>query len=197
MGAPLLLLAAGAARFALSPSQEQPFFRFRHGLAQGASRLQLQIESMQLRLRRCLDVALPTKMSGPRVGEASAEGEDVESIYAFVADATSADPSWKMKLNKNGVHVWRRQIPGSRVDEVRASGIIDASPEAVMELLCDHEADVIRSYNPLYDEGYDVCTIDVRTRLSYASVRAFFPLKPRDTLTRVAKWELPRLGAGN
>eukprot|EP00966_Prymnesium_polylepis_P192971 4472750-Prymnesium_polylepis.1 len=101
-----------------------------------------------------------------------------------------------MKLHKGKVRVWRRSVSGSRVDEVRGNGIIDAPPSALLGLLCQNDADVIRSYNPLYDTGHDVCRIDGRTRLSYARVRPIFKFKPRDTLTRVAQWELPLLGPG-
>ena len=117
-------------------------------------------------------------------------------MYVFVADATSSDPQWDLKVEKSNVRVWRRSVGRSRVAEVRSNGILDAPPNVVIELLCENDEDVIRTYNPLYDTGYDICRIDGRTRLSYARVRAVKPFKPRDTLTRVAKWELPLLGRG-
>lgn len=65
-------------------------------------------------------------------------------------------------------------------------------------LLQDADEEVIRQYNPLYDRGYDLQEVDANTKVSYGAVRAVFPFKPRDTVTRVAFRELPAsAGGGN
>ena len=67
-----------------------------------------------------------------------------------------------------------------------------------MLLVQDADEEVIRQYNPLYDSGYDLQEIDANTKVSYGAVRAVFPFKPRDTVTRVAFRELPAsAGGGN
>ncbi|KAL1514822.1 hypothetical protein AB1Y20_003907 [Prymnesium parvum] len=192
------LAAAGSPGVSLQPRHERVFAGAREGLTSSARWLQLQLDILQLRVQACgrrIDCLLSASMA-PRPADGVLQGWDEASAYATVEQSTSADSSWELKLTSGSVRVWRRSVPGSKVNEVRANGIIDASPKAVVSLLCDGDAHAIRSYNPLYAEGFDVCRIDHRTRLSYASVKAFFPLKPRDTLTRVAIWELPRLGSG-
>lgn len=53
------------------------------------------------------------------------------------------------------------------------------------------DAATIRSYNPTYDTGHDVDTLDAATKVSYGAARRFFPLKPRDTVTLISYRELP------
>lgn len=163
-----------------------------------ARRLKLRVAALELQMREYghrIHGFLGTRMQR-RSQEGEANHDDVFRAYAIVEDSISSDPSWELKLCNENVRVWRRSVPGSHFAEIRGNGIINSSPQALMDLLCENDADVIRLYNPLYTEGHDVCTIDKRTRLSYATVRAFFPLKPRDTLTRVTHWELPLLGPG-
>lgn len=196
----LALAAAGGSRLVgpAMPMLDSPVSQLNSHFGDGIRRLQLGMANVQLQLSRCVqrvDGFFATRIQGKHHGELDA-GNDISYAYAFVADSASSDPAWDLKLSNENLRVWRRAVPGSHFDEVRGNGIIDAPPETLISLLCANDPDVIRLYNPLYAEGHDVCQIDKRTRLSYAVVRAFFPLKPRDTLTRVTLWELPLLGAG-
>ena len=42
----------------------------------------------------------------------------------------------------------------------------------------------------MYDRGGDLEQLSDDTRVSYASVRAMFPLKPRDTVTKITQKRL-------
>ena len=130
-----------------------------------------------------------------RAGRSAGANElDVSSAEAIVSDATSSEDCWKLCVERDGVRVWRRQVEGSAYDEVRGNGIIPAKPAVVLELLRRGDAETIREYNPMYDSGHDLQQLDADTKVSYGRVRAIFPFKPRDTVTRVALRNLPTLG---
>ena len=119
---------------------------------------------------------------------------DLGAIEEMVSDSVSCNESWVLKVSKDQVRVWRRSDEGCAYDEVRGNGLIRAPPAVVLALLKQGDADTIREYNPMYDDGYDLQQIDKNTKVSYGSVRAIFPFKPRDTVTRVALRELPNVG---
>ena len=48
----------------------------------------------------------------------------------------------------------------------------------------------------MYDSGHDLEQLDADTKVSYGAVKAIFPFKPRDTVTRVAFRELRELLSG-
>eukprot|EP00966_Prymnesium_polylepis_P151772 3506141-Prymnesium_polylepis.1 len=48
---------------------------------------------------------------------------------AFVVDATRSGDEWSLRVERDGVRVWRRSVPGSAHAEVRGNGLIRASPE--------------------------------------------------------------------
>ena len=108
-----------------------------------------------------------------------------------VLELTGDGEEWRLAATKSGVRVWRRAVKGSPFDEVRGNGLIRVPPSVVLALVKIADEDVVRQYNPLYDRGYDIQTLDATTKISYASARAIFPFKPRDTVTRVAFRELP------
>jgi len=120
--------------------------------------------------------------------------DDDVGVENFVRDATSADESWRLGVESAGIRVWRRQVEGSPYDEIRGSGIIEAPPALVLALLKRGDPETIRGYNPMYDSGHDLQQLDENTKVSYGSVRAIFPFKPRDTVTRVAIRAVPNLG---
>jgi hypothetical protein len=118
---------------------------------------------------------------------------DSDSCEALVSDLTSNGEEWSLRVEREGVKVWRRKVEGSSYDEVRGSGVVSAPPSVVVALMKCGDAETIREYNPMYDQGHDLEHIDASTKVSYGSVRAIFPFKPRDTVTRVAFRELPTL----
>jgi len=111
-----------------------------------------------------------------------------------VSDAASCDEGWELRVERDEVRVWRRHVPGSAFDEIRGNGMLKAPPSVVLALLMRGDAKTIREYNPMYAEGHDLQQLDGNTKVSYGSVRSIFPFKPRDTVTRVTRRELPTLG---
>ena len=139
---------------------------------------------------------LPQLPQPPWVQFGSRGGGDSQTLgdaFAFVCDGTSSGNGWNLVFERDGVRVWRRKLPGSPYDEVRGNGLIKAPPRSVTTLLPQPDEETIRQYNPMYDSGHDLQHIDSDTKVSYGSVRAIFPFKPRDTVTRVAVRELPNL----
>ena len=138
-----------------------------------------------LRLRMPRIPRLPSWRTGKQAGMAGADISDA-AVEAYVIDATGDDESWQLKVEKGTIRVWRRKVEGSKFDELRGNGILDASPEKVLRLLQAGDAETIRQYNPMYAEGHDLQQLDKQTKVSYGTVRSIFPFKPRDTVTRVA-----------
>jgi hypothetical protein len=118
-------------------------------------------------------------------------GAQLDDPAAIVSEATSSSDEWVLRVDRAGVRVWQRSVEGSPNDEVRASGIIRAPPHRVLALMQDGDEEVSRLYNPMYGSGRDLEEIDADTKVSYGTSRAIFPFAPRDTVTRVAKRELP------
>ncbi len=49
------------------------------------------------------------------------------------------DPAWKLDAENDGVKVYARAHPGSDVREMKATGVIDAPPQAVWKNIRDYE----------------------------------------------------------
>lgn len=132
---------------------------------------------------------------GRRLGSGGADLQNDGFVTSdLVQDLTSGSEEWRLQIERQGVRVWRRAVPGSPYDEIRGNGLIKVPPKVVLALLKVADEEVVRQYNPLYGSGYDLQQIDGSTKVSYASVRAVFPFKPRDTVTRIAFRELPGKG---
>lgn len=122
-----------------------------------------------------------------------------EDVRKRVADATSS--TWGQLVigpNDKGVCIWRRAVAGSKWEEVRGSAILKASPASVSALFETDGVELIRSFNPLYDTGYDIEKFSECAKAAYSRVKSVFPgLKPRDTVTAVEQHEVPaELGRG-
>ena len=122
-----------------------------------------------------------------------ARTESGGDAVAFVKMLTGVD-GWTLKVEKGNVRVWARSVAGSKFREVRGNGIVDAPPAKVLALLRASDAATIRQYNPMYASGYDLQQLDPNTKVSYGTARKVGPMKPRDTVTRVAFRELPSGG---
>ena len=47
---------------------------------------------------------------------------------AFVKEVTRSSEDWTLRVEREGVRVWRRSVPGTAHAEVRGNGLINASP---------------------------------------------------------------------
>lgn len=114
------------------------------------------------------------------------------ALAPLVATPALADEggAWKSIANSKGVQVWSREVPGSPVAELRARGIIDAPPEAVLAVLAD--VDAYAETMPHTSEGR-VLKRDGNVIWAYQVIDA--PLiKLRDTVVEITLSELPRGG---
>lgn len=136
---------------------------------------------------------LPALPFWPQRGRSGGNDDVLHDATAFVRDSTSSGEGWTLVIERDSVRVWRRSLPGSPYDEIRGNGILKAPPRAVLNLLRRPDEQTIRKYNPMYDSGHDLETLDANTKVSYGAVRAIFPFKPRDTVTRVAFREVKEL----
>lgn len=50
-----------------------------------------------------------------------------------------AEPRWELAADPDGVKVYRRDKPGSEVKEMKAMGLIDATPDEVWKVVRDYE----------------------------------------------------------
>ena len=148
-----------------------------------------RLEEVQECVRKVIEA--PRKRWIAAASEARTEsGGDA---VAFVKMLTGVD-GWTLKVEKGNVRVWARSVAGSKFREVRGNGIVDAPPAKVLALLRASDAATIRQYNPMYASGYDLQQLDPNTKVSYGTARKVGPMKPRDTVTRVAFRELPSGG---
>ena len=133
----------------------------------------------------------------PPPSEASAE--------AYVADAMgdgeAATGVWEAagEASKAGVSVWVRRVPGSPFVEVRCRAVVDAPPSVVLDLLTTGDEDTFAHSTVLNRAGTSrpppprpaapTGAADGRAR-ELRACRGGAGLKPRDTVTRVAKRDL-------
>ncbi len=81
---------------------------------------------------------------------------------------------WKPVLFQGGgnigtkMSVWTRHVPDSDYIEVKATARIPTSPEAVSEILTPGDIDIVRTYNPLIKDGYDVEYLDRDAKISWS-----------------------------
>ncbi len=81
---------------------------------------------------------------------------------------------WKPVVFQGGgsistkMDVWTRHVPDSDYIEVKATACIPASPEAVSETLTPGDIDIVRTYNPLIKDGYDVEYLDRDAKISWS-----------------------------
>ncbi len=64
--------------------------------------------------------------------------------------------------------VWTRHVPESDYVEVKATARIPASPEAMSEVLTPGDIDIVRTYNSLIMDGYDVEYLDRDAKISWS-----------------------------
>ena len=70
--------------------------------------------------------------------------KDEGDYLALVEDRASSGNGWTLKIQKDGVRVWRRPLKGCPNDEIRGNGIISASPKTVLALIRESDENVIR-----------------------------------------------------
>lgn len=60
--------------------------------------------------------------------------------FALIPLLLAADaPRWELAADPNGIKVYRREKPGSDVKEMKATGLIDATPKEVWDVVRDLE----------------------------------------------------------
>ena len=93
---------------------------------------------------------------------------------------------------EDGVSIWRRKVVGSNWDEIKGSAVLQCRPGAVEHLFLTSDAEVIRTYNPMYESGFDIQRFSAGAKAAYARVKAVFPgFAPRDTVSLVEKHTVP------
>ena len=60
------------------------------------------------------------------------------TALAFLCLAADAEPSWKLAAEDDGIKVYSRQKEGQNVAEMKAIGLIDASPQEIWKPLRDY-----------------------------------------------------------
>ena len=181
---PSLFPAAHPLLPALSTSKQQLQLAFAHSLA--------RLRSVEWRPSLALGERSARTRRRPR--DADDPLERCGHLERYVREMTDTNDEWELRSEKDGVRIWRRHVAGSPYAEVRGNGLIDAPPAVVLALLQLGDAETIRKYNPMYESGYDLQLIDAQTKISFGEVKAVFPLKPRDTVTRIAVRDVPGLG---
>ena len=137
------------------------------------------------------DTTIREKFTGMQLPTIPRRGGTIVDTAALVKDATRDGEEWSLRVERDGVRVWQRSLPGSRLAEIRGNAILRAPPRRVVAIMRRSDEETIRSYNPTYDSGHDLQVIDANTKVTYGAARRIFPFKPRDTVTRIAFHELP------
>jgi hypothetical protein len=102
-------------------------------------------------------------------------------------DETEAD-GWEFVGETQGVRVHRKNLPAldgrlSKFACVKATGVIDASPDTILRLFEDNLR--VPEYNKFYAEGRDLEAINENTKVVWAASPPMFFFKPRDFCTVV------------
>jgi len=95
-----------------------------------------------------------------------------------------AERAWKPVLNKNGITVHSRPLPGSDIDELRARAVINARIEVLGEVLSDVDSHVL--WMPDYKEARIIKMSDKDNMLIYVAMTTPFPVRDRDFIVRAS-----------
>ena len=125
------------------------------------------------------------------IGEPAASATYTPLTPAMVQNrvAEALNPAWGPQVigpTDRGVSVFRRTVAGSRWEEVKGEGLLACTPASAIKLFETNDEALIRTFNPLYDSGYDVQRFSASAKVAYARVKSAFPgLRPRDTVSAV------------
>ena len=125
------------------------------------------------------------------IGEPAASATYTPLTPATVQNrvAEALNPAWGPQVigpTDRGVSVFRRTVAGSRWEEVKGVGTLACTPASAIKLFETNDETLIRTFNPLYDSGYDVQRFSASAKVAYARVKSAFPgLRPRDTVSAV------------
>jgi ribosome-associated toxin RatA of RatAB toxin-antitoxin module len=112
-------------------------------------------------------------------------------MMALAGTAHAADDDWRFVGSRDGVVVDRRRVPGSSIDELRATTVVRFSPKQVFDVLWKHDEYV--QFVP-YLMSLQILRDDGKERLIYERVRV--PLvKNRDYTVRVIRTDEPLTGS--
>lgn len=111
----------------------------------------------------------------------------LSKILKLIDPAKLVQQGWKLIKEENGYKVWRKfmtpGMPGSQYACVMCSGIMNASPAAVYNLLADNAR--VPEYNSFYLRGKDLELIGDSTKVTWTITPPIFPFKPRDFVTAI------------
>mmetsp|Transcript_14151 Transcript_14151/g.18532 ORF Transcript_14151/g.18532 Transcript_14151/m.18532 type:complete len:377 (+) Transcript_14151:186-1316(+) len=106
---------------------------------------------------------------------------DLASLY-LEAEQMIQERGWRAVIEKNGIQVWKMYLPSSREGSeyplVKATGVIDAPPEKVLEMMIDSQR--VKEYNKFSKGRDDLEVINDNTKIVWN--RTWPPLctKPHD-----------------
>ncbi|KAL3896652.1 MAG: hypothetical protein SGPRY_013225, partial [Prymnesium sp.] len=104
---------------------------------------------------------------------------------------------WRHVATQSGITVYEQRLYGSDQIFVRAEGDLHAPVDAVLDVYRDSDVQVIRDYNPSYEDGYDLVSFDEtnqRYKVSWAVSKSIFPVSAREFITEVRYVSMPNGG---
>jgi len=131
------------------------------------------------RLRAKLRPRAKTGAATPEIDGAALRRENAATVRKVSGLLDEGDGKWESVVSEGRVRVWKRAA--GRHACVLAKGELDASPDAVYDLLA--EARRAGEYNEFCVECVDVARLDKHTKVSWSATKPFGPFKPRDFVT--------------
>mgnify|MGYP001213679623 CR=1 FL=1 len=114
------------------------------------------------------------------IGEPAASATYTPLTPAMVQNrvAEALNPAWGPQVigpTDRGVSVFRRTVAGSRWEEVKGEGLLACTPASAIKLFETNDETLIRTFNPLYDSGYDVQRFSASAKVAALSSLVAMP----------------------
>ncbi|CAM9364998.1 unnamed protein product [Chrysoparadoxa australica] len=87
--------------------------------------------------------------------------------------------------------VYKKTVPDSPFVAIKAKGMLRASPEALQEVLTPGDIEIVRLYNPMIEQGFDLEILSDDSKISWSATSAMWPAKARTFVTFIHRKFLP------
>lgn len=98
---------------------------------------------------------------------------------------------WEDLLAKDNLLVWKMSIKDSPFIAIKATAILDVTPNALSQVLAPGDINIVRSYNPMILDGKDLEYIGKDKKISWSVTAPLWPVRARDFVTAITRHRFP------
>lgn len=101
-----------------------------------------------------------------------------ESVADIERELADNAPGWQLHVEKDGVTIHKKQVPGSPFLMAKGRGRVPCQPTCVLALMLDDT--VKQKWDKMYRQGYKIAPINGTSDIFYAEYKPVLIISPRD-----------------